>query len=319
MTADAPTDPAELLEHLHENDLSDGLPVIPPTDERLADTLAHTDRPSEETIMELPTSFEELTVESLASCAVMAGCRPAYFPVVLAAFDGLAEWPNLKAVMATTSGFNPAVIVNGPVRHDLDVNCGAGLYGPGFRANATIGRAVSLAFITVGGVYPGTGTMATQAHPGRYTYCFGELEEESAWDPLHVDNGGLDPETSAVTVFPAHSPHLADEGPSSDPDDEDILDGLAHAAGESAVGPSRWPGQVLFVLSQDHAGRLGRDYEKREVKEYLHEHTRLRGGERLLRSPDDAVVMVAGGIGNYSSVIHSMNAAGNDAVTVSVD
>ena len=269
-------------------------------------------------MLEIPTSFNELTVESLASCAVMAGCRPAYFPAVLAAMEGLAEWPNLRAVMATTSGFCPAVIVNGPARNDLDVNCGTGLFGPGYRANATIGRAVSLAFITVGRVYPGTGTKATHAHPGRYTYCFGEFEEESPWDPLHTDTADLDPDTSAVTVYPAHSPHLLDEGIGPDPDDGDILEGLAHGATESAMGPSTMPGPMLFVLGQDHAGRLGQDYGKREVKEYLHDHCRWGDDNPLLRSPDDALVMVAGGIGNYSSVIHSMTAAGNGAVTTPI-
>jgi len=313
-----PTEPEQLFEYLEANDLSDGLPVIPPTEERVADTLARVDRAGEEAILEIPTSFDELTVESLASCAVMAGCRPAYFPAVLAAMEGLAEWPNLRAVMATTSGFCPAVVVNGPARNDIDVNCGTGLFGPGYRANATIGRAVSLAFITVGRVLPGAGTKATHAHPGRYTYCFGELEEESPWDPLHVDRADLDPETSAVTVYPAHSPHLLDEGIGPDPDDEDILDGLAHGATESAMGPSTMPGPMLFVLGQDHAGRLGRDYEKRDIKEFLHQHCRWGDDNPLLRSPDDALVMVAGGIGNYSSVVHSMTAAGNDPETVPV-
>ncbi len=313
-----PTEPEELFEYLHENELSDGLPVIPPTDERVADMLARVDRPGDELLLEIPTSFNELTVESLASCAVMAGCRPDYFPAVLAAFDGLAEWPNLRAVMATTSGFCPAVILNGPVRDDLDVNCGTGLFGPGYRANATIGRAVSLAFITVGRVYPGTGTKATHAHPGRYTYCFGEFEEHSPWDPLHTDTADLDPGTSAVTVYPAHSPHLLDEGIGPDPDDEDILEGLAHGATESAMGPSTMPGQMLFVLGQDHAGRLGRDYEKAEIQSYLYDNCRWGDDSPLLRSPADALVMVAGGIGNYSSVIHSMTAAGNDAATVPI-
>lgn len=311
-----PTDPVALYERLESERLSDGLPVVPPTDGRVERHLATVDRDPAAVVTDVPTSFAPLSVESLARCAVMAGCRPSYFPVVLAAMAATDEWANLEAALATTSGFCPLVVLNGPVRESLNVNCDTGLFGPGYRANATIGRALSLAFLTVGGVYPGSGTMATQAHPGRFTYCIGENETASDWPPLHADPGGLDPERSAVTVTTAHSPILVDEGPGDDPDAADILDSFVRVASATAVGPARREGQILFVLGQDHAGRLADEYAKAEVRAYFREHCESPAdGSRLLADSEDAVVLTAGGIGNYSSVIHTMASAGLPAIT----
>jgi len=310
------TDPVALFERLESQQLSDGLPVVPPTDERVERHLATVDREPDAAVTELPTSFAPLSVASLARCAVMAGCRPSYFPVVLAALAATDEWENLEAALATTSGFCPLIVVNGPIRDELDVNCDTGLFAPGYRANATVGRAVSLALLTVGGVYPGSGTMATQAHPGRFTYCVGENEAASGWPPLHADPGGLDPETSAVTVTTAHSPILVDEGPDDDPDAADILDSFVRIASATAVGPARREGQILFVLGRDHAGRLADEYTKAEERAYFREHCESPAdGSRLLAAPEDAVVVVAGSIGNYSSVIHTMASAGLPAIT----
>lgn len=229
------SDPEELLEYLSENDLSDGLPVVPPTEERVGRTLAHTDRDADEVLLELPPLFNELDVESLARCAVMAGCRPEYCPVVEATFDALSEWTNLRAVAGTTSGFAIGEFVNGPIRDELDTNAGTGVFGPGYRPNATIGRAVNLAFVMVGEMVPGTGTMATHAHQGRYTYCLAENEEESPWEPFHADFGDLDPDTSAVTVKSAHVPHHVSEEEvrgygDNDPQPSELLEAIVQTA-----------------------------------------------------------------------------------------
>jgi hypothetical protein len=310
-------DPEALYERLCAENKSDGLPVIPPTADRLDDTLAHTPRPADEVVMRIPTSSNELTVRSLASCAVMAGCRPEYFPVVLAAFDAMAEWDNLRAVMSTTGGYDVAMVVNGPVRDELNINCGRGLYGPGYRANATIGRAKSLAFLTVGGVHPEQGTMASQTHQGRFTYCFGEREAATDWDPLHADVGGLDPEESAVTVFTAHAPLITAEGWHGDPPTAgDVVESVAHDGAHGGAAPAAVPGEVAFVLGEDHAQLLADHMTKGEVKEAFYEHCRLPYSERpLLTGPEDALVIPAGGQGNISSIIHTMSHADNDPVT----
>src|SRR5437870_12306756 len=136
----------------------------------------------------------------------MAGCRPAYLPVVIAAVDAICDPAfDLHGVSATTNAPTPLVVINGPVRSKLDINCGAGVFGPGWRANATIGRAVRLVCVNLGGARPGVVSMSTFAHPGRYTYCIGEHEEVSPWPSLAVEHG-FAPEDSTVAVLAADAP-----------------------------------------------------------------------------------------------------------------
>lgn len=315
MSSELPSDPEELLAYLSENRIADGLPVIPPTEPRIERMTAATSRDPDDVLLDIPTSFAPLSVEVLARCAVLAGCKPEYFPAVVAAFDGLAEWDNLRAAIATTSGFAIAAIVNGPVRTAWHINAGTGLFGPGYRANATIGRAINLAFMIVGEAFPETGTMATHTHPGRYTYCFGENEAGSAWEPLHVARGGLDAEESAVTVAAAQAPKLVSEGNETAP--EDVLASLAEGA-NGATATHIPTGEVIFVLSADHAGRLGANYTKDEIKEYIYENTTRDGDDSLLASPADAIIVVAGGIGNYSSVLPAWP-SGTPTTTVPIE
>lgn len=300
MLGDFPTDHGELLEFLAANQLGDGLPVVPPTPDRVNEMVASVGRDPDDVIFEIPTSFEPLSVRALGQCAVMAGCQPAYFPALVGAFEGMAGWENLQAAIATTSGFAILAVINGPVRAAWNVNCGTGLFGPGFRANATIGRAVSLAFLVVGEAIPGTGTMATHTHPGRYTYCFGENEEASAWTPLHVSRGGLAVDTSAVTVAAAHAPKPVSEGDRTAPGEllETFVDGV-----EAATATAIPIGEVIVVLSKDHAGRLGAHYSKADVRSYLADNAVDQDGDPVLDSPESVIVVVAGGIGNYSSIL----------------
>lgn len=315
----AQEDPESLLEELSENQAGDGLPVVPPTDERVERMLTHSDRAGDELVMRIPTNFSELTVEKLAECAVMAGCRPNYFPVVLAGFEAMAAWDNLQAVLSTTGGFWVCLVVNGPIRHELGINSGAGLFGPGYRANATIGRAVSLAFIHVGGVFPGTGTMATHGHPGRYTYCFGEKQEATSWEPFHADLADVAPEQDAVTAITAHSPHLISEGSHEVPSPADVVKSLGRGGAHPGAPASATPGEVMFVIGPDHAGLLEEAYTKPELKAELFEHCRLPYSDRaLMRSPDDARVVVAGGVSNMSSVVHTFTFGGNYASTTEI-
>lgn len=310
------TDPEALLEELCEENQSDGLPVIPPTDKRIDRMLEHSYRDHRDLIMQIPTDFSDLTVEKLAECAVMAGSKPEYFPVLLAGFEAMAEWDNLQAVLSTTGGFWVSLVVNGPIRDELNINCGAGLFGPGYRSNATIGRAVSLTFLKVGGVYPGTGTMATHGHQGRYSYCFGEKQEETSWEPFHTDLADLEPETNAVTAITAHSPHLISEGSHAVPEPEDVIKSLGRGGAHPGAPACSTPGEVLFVIGPDHAGILEQELTKPELKERLYEHCRLPYSERaLMRSPDDARIVVAGGVSNMSSVIHTFTFGENYAKT----
>ena len=182
-------DPADdPFEALDARGVTDGLPVVPPTSERVAAAVAAAGRPADGLVALVPPNFGHATVEKIAVNAVMAGCRPEYLPVVIAGVEAMCDDAfDLHGVAATTNSAAPLFIVNGPVRKRLDFNAGAGVFGPGHRANATIGRALRLIIRNVGGAAAGGITMSTLAHPGYFTYCIAENEEESPWSPLSME------------------------------------------------------------------------------------------------------------------------------------
>ncbi len=188
----------------------DGLPLLPPTEEQVEWMVTGTDLPRDTLIAKVLPASGLATVESIAVNAVMAGCRPEYMPVLIAAVEAVTDPAfMLQSVQATTSPISPLLIVNGPIRKQLDINSRSGLLGPGWKANATIGRAFRLILINIGGAFPGIGDMATQGHPGKYTMCIAENEEAyppdlPGWQPLHVEMG-FDRDTSTVTVVGAVS------------------------------------------------------------------------------------------------------------------
>src|SRR5438105_11383427 len=199
----ATTDP---IEALFDKGLTDGLPVVPPTRERVDRAIEASGRAADEVVALVPPNYGRATVEKIAVNAVMAGCRPEYLPVVLAAVEAVCDEAfDLHGVSATTNAPAPLIVVNGPIRRVLDSNSGAGLFGSGWRANATIGRALRLVCVNVGGAIPGFVSMSTLAHPGRYTYCIGEHEEASPWPSLAVEHG-FAPDDSTVALPAADAP-----------------------------------------------------------------------------------------------------------------
>lgn len=190
------------IEACFDRGWTDGLPVVPPTPLRVVRMLAGTTRDPREVIGDVPPNNVPCTVEKAAINAVMAGCRPEYFPVVLAALEAaLQDDFCLHGLLATTYFSGPLIIVNGPVRQRIGMNSGINALGQGNRANATIGRALQLIVRNVGGGRPGEIDRAALGHPGKYTFCFAEDEEGSPWEPLSVERGF--PEgVSTVTLFP---------------------------------------------------------------------------------------------------------------------
>ena len=186
--------------HYQERGWTDGLPIVPPAEARVREFLRQTDRDPREIVGILPPRQGEATVEKLAINAVMAGCRPEYFPVVLAAVEALAD-PlfNLDSVQATTHPVAPLIVVHGAYGRRIGVHAGSGCFGPGFRANATIGRALRLVIRNVCRAVPGFLDRATFSWPLRYSFCFAEREEASEWTPLHVQLG-YRPDDSVVTI-----------------------------------------------------------------------------------------------------------------------
>src|SRR5947207_10302450 len=165
-----------------ERGWTDGLPIVPPTEARVEEFLRRTSRDRLEVVAVLPPRKGEATVEKIAINAVMAGCRPEYFPVLLTAVETVAEPAfNLDAVQATTHPVTPMLIVNGPIAKEIGLNGGYNAFGQGFRANLTIGRALRLVLMNVGGGLPGSGDRSTQGSPAKIAYCVAENEDASPW------------------------------------------------------------------------------------------------------------------------------------------
>ncbi|NKB60144.1 MAG: thioredoxin [Alphaproteobacteria bacterium] len=189
------------IEACFERGWSDGLPVVPPTEVRVVRMLAGTTRAPDEVIGHVPPNLVECTVEKVAINAVMAGCKPEYLPVVLAAVEA-ALIPEfcMHGMLCTTHFVGPMVIVNGPIAKSIGMNSGGNALGQGNRANGTIGRALQLVIRNVGGGVPGGIDRATLGNPGKYTYCFAEDESDPHWEPLAVERG-VSPGASAVTLY----------------------------------------------------------------------------------------------------------------------
>ena len=189
------------FEFMFDQGFTDGLPVVPPTPERVIRMLSGTRRDPQQVVAIVPPNMGEATVEKIAINAVLAGCKPEYLPVVIAALEAVCtDAFNIHGVMATTMGASPVLVVNGPIRQRIGMNMKIGALGQGNRANASIGRAVRLAIRNIGGAKPGGTERSTLGNPMKITMCFAEWEERSDWTPLHVERG-FAPTDSVVTAY----------------------------------------------------------------------------------------------------------------------
>ena len=263
---------ADEFDFLCDRGLTDGLPVVPPTEARVLRMLDGTSRAATEVVAHVPPNLAPATVEKVAINAVMAGCRPEYLPVVLAAVEAACTDDfNLHGVLATTYFVGPLVIVNGPIRHEIGINCGPNAFGQGARANSTIGRALQLLVRNVGGGRPGEVDMATLGQAGKVGACIGELEEQSCWEPLHVERG-FERARSTVTVFAAEAPRairdqLSRSGRSLAASMGMSLESIAHVR-------LHHMDQALLVVSPEHARTFERDgYTKEDVRARIQEVT----------------------------------------------
>jgi hypothetical protein len=316
--ADTLEDIIELYESRH---WTDGLPIVPPTVERVEAMIEATRRAGSDVVAVLAPGHGAATVEKIAINAVMAGCRPEYMPVLVAAVEALADPAfNLQGVQVTTNPVAPLLIVNGPARHELGFNFAYGCFGPGRRANATVGRAIRLILINVGSAVPGEGDMAVAGHPGKYTFCIAEHEEENPWEPLHVERG-FPRDSNAVTIV-GISGFLNTL--------QATVDALAEAITFSGSNDYRFGGCSLFALNPAQARLLAASgLSKSALKQQIYErsHKRVRDFARqwlepradelslddpesrvpVARSADDLMVIVAGaaGAGNHSLVLPS--------------
>ena len=304
-----------------EKGWTDGLPIIPPTEERVAQMLAAVKRNPSDVVGIVPPRWAPATVEKIAINGVMAGCLPSYMTLLIAAVEAITDPKlNLYSLQATTGGPAVMVIINGPVRSKLKINGGSNALGEGWRANATIGRCIRLIQRNIGGSYPGTTCKATLGWPGKYSICIGENEEASPWEPLHVERG-FDRNTSTVTAISADGSTRA-----SDLDSTKAVGILTNFA-QRMEGPSG--PEAIMVICPEHAKIIAGDgYAKADVKRFVWERAAYRMkdlpeetfAQRVKRRPDlkltrdsvipvtdkpeDILVVVAGGDGSQSQYIH---------------
>jgi len=319
---------------MRERGWSDGLPLIPPTAARVERMLAYCDRPWDQPVAKMAPRYGEATPLRLAANAVMAGCRPEYFPLLVLAIEAMCEEPfNLYAIQATTHLCAPLVIVNGPVVKELDINSGHNAFGPGWQSNATIGRAIRLALVNIGGAIPGSGDMSTFGAPSKFSYLAAENEAASPWQPLHVERG-IPREASAVTVIGAECPRNVNDHESITA--EGILATIAGTLVGTGTNDIYYESQPLIVMGPEHARTVADGgYSKAGAKRYIHEHAHLPLGrfskeniERRMRitwkekyatagmdapvymvqKPEDILIAVIGGAGKHSAVIQTFGA-----------
>src|SRR5262245_47867026 len=235
-----------------EQGLTDGLPVLPPTERAVSEMLRYTDREPDEVVARIVPRGGVATVEKIAVNSVMAGCRPEYLSVIITAVEAMAHSDyNLYGRQTTTHPGAHLLIVHGPARKELNVNCRHNLFGHGWRANATMGRALRLIMINLGGNKPGITDMATHGHPGKYSYCMGEDEEGSPWQPFHVERG-LAAGTSAVTMVCAEAPHNINDQQSKTPEMYlgSAASTMAHLGGNAVYRSGLKSEQLLVIPSE---------------------------------------------------------------------
>ena len=266
-------DQDDVFEFMFDQGLTDGLPVVPPTPERVIRMLRGTRRDAQEIVGTCAPSYAPVTIEKIAINAVMAGCKPEYLPVVIAATEVICtpEY-NIHGITATTYGATPILVVNGPIRHKLGMNMGINVFGQGNRPNATIGRAIKLIVRNVGGGRPGEVERAAFGSTSKFTCCFPEFEEKSPWEPLHVERGFAATD-SIVTCFGLEG------GP------RQIADQTSRTA-RSLVGSiglgveASWHpnahnfGDILLVISPEHVDTIWHDrWSKEDIRRRIQEIT----------------------------------------------
>ncbi len=336
-------DEAAAVELLHDLGCTDGLPVIVPTPQRVQRMGLAMGYDADLVLGTMGPNIGECTVEKLAVAAVMAGCAPDHAPVVLAAARAVMDPRfDLTEMQATTHAIAPLIVVNGPARDWCQIHGGFGALGPGHRANATIGRALRLAMINIGGGRAGTSDMALLGHPGKFTMCLAEDELNSPFEPMHTGRG-FDPSQSTVTVIGVDSPQSvminldADDPTSADR----LVQSLAAAfANVTTNNATLGGGQAALALNPDHATFLAsRGWTLAQLRErvvdaavvdhdvlaasagYLDRPPRPDNTYRCFDEPDDLLVFVAGGGGLYSVAFPSWCAGPhrNQAVTVEIE
>ena len=317
-----PQEPADSFDYFYSRGWTDGLPVIPPSQELVEAMLATTNRDPEEVIAWIPPTYGAATVEKAATNAVMAGCKPEHFPIILSALDALSDPDFYQSPMGTVP-LAPLVLVNGPIRDQVGLNYGYSCLGGGTRANLTIGRALRLIQINIGQRgYFNVKDQTTIGTPGKMGMCFAENEEASPWEPMHEERG-FPKDSSTVTVFNAVSVVNVVDSWGKSPESLSLT--IGRSLSISGVNNYLEPAEPLLILGVEHASIFSAaGLSKRQVKEMLWEHAYLtlddlspehqlfieRGQRNVIHGrvhitddPDTLTIVVAGGYGPHSTFV----------------
>ena len=321
---DLEADPEAWNEYAEAQGWSDGFPLVMPTEAAVA-RFVETVRGDNEPIAPIAPRQVVPTKQSLAANAVMAGCRAEYFPAVMAAVRAVLDPDyNLHGVLATTHPCTQMVLVNGPLRAELDINCGSNCFGQGWRANATIGRALQLVLLNIGGARPGEMDRSTQGSPAKFAFCFGENEEESPWEPYHVRRG-FGAGESVVTTLASEGPHNINAHARNT--GEGLIATISGTMSHPGANTIYGIGPLFVAIGPEHAQTLKRDgWTITSMQEAMFEGSRvsmdrvskenqdsyegqdiplINGHYYLTPSPEDIHIVVAGGPGKHSAYIPS--------------
>jgi len=262
-----PESPVRMFQYLAKKGWTDGLPVLPPTREAVGEMIKASGFDKDESLGVVPPLNGIATIERIAANAVMAGCLPEYFPIVIAAVKGLLQPGfNLNGVQTTTGNVAPLIIVNGPCRNALEINYSSNVLGQGWRANSTIGRAIRLVLTNIGGAMPGIYDKATLGQPAKYTFCIGENEEENPWEPLHVERG-LKHEMDAVSVVGCSGVHSIIDEASKTAKGIIMTMALSMMGGATSGVTSS---EALLIICPEHAATLSAGgYSKKNIRQEL--------------------------------------------------
>jgi len=324
-TVDLPDSLEAINDHFYKSGWTDGLPIIPPTPERVDKMLSGMPwRNPDDIIGVVSPAMGIATLRNIAVNAVMAGCLPSYLPVIMAALSAvLEESYGLAHRQTTTHAGAPLLIVNGPIVNELGLNYGNGVFGPGWRANATIGRGLRFALVNLGGAVPAEVDFCQHAHPGKYTYCIAEHEEANPWEPLHVERG-FKAQDSVVTVVNAEAPHSMTENVQTDP--IEIMRTFADSMATYGCNNLYSQGHPALIFGPENAQHIAAaGWKKLDVQNAIFEMARKpwgmvknRGKSKgpffplwvnknddnamvpIINEPRDLIVVVAGGAGGKS-------------------
>jgi hypothetical protein len=331
-------DPAALIEAYFDAGYTDGLPVVPPSDTSIADTLAAAGLSAEQVLGEIPSRNTVVTAGTAAVNAVMAGCRPEYFPVVVGAIRALCH-PAFAyhGPASSTGGSAMVLIVNGPVVRSLGINAGNNAFGQGHRPNATIGRAVRLVMMNAMNTRPGVLDRAVFGNPGKYSFCFAENEDDHPWEPLHVARG-FAPGDSTVTLYASNSLYQVYNQLAATP--EPLLLCVASALANLGTPNLKGFNESLLVLGGEHTAILREGgWGRRDVQRFLVEHARLRLADvkragrlpgdvtpedestwrYVFEAPEDILIVCAGGrAGSWSACLPGWGKKWTRSVTMAI-